>query len=249
MTLRTLWIATQFLTRLPTPAVKEFSARELSHSALWFPLVGAVVGAIVMVLVLAVRELSVPLAAALGVIAWVVLTGALHLDGLADLTDALAASHRDPQRFFEVLKDPHVGTFGAVSIGLVLLLKFAALAELPGMVLLALPLAAAWARFGPLVWSCWLPTLSPGQGERFAWSLSGRTLVFWTVVLLAASALVVPSMCLALLVLAAWGAWLRWRLGGATGDCLGAGVEITECALLVVLAIFSEPGPLLLRLI
>jgi adenosylcobinamide-GDP ribazoletransferase len=249
VTLRTLWIATQFLTRLPTPPIREFSARELSLSALWFPLIGAVVGAILMVLVLALRELSVPLAAALGVIAWVVLTGALHLDGLADLTDALAASHRDPHRFFEVLKDPHVGAFGAVSIGLVLLLKFAALVEVSDAALLTLPLVAAWARFGPLVWSFWLPALSSGHAEHFAWSLSGRTLVCWMLLLLVASALIAPSMCLALLALAAWGAWLRWRLGGTTGDCLGAGVEITECALLIVLVILDEKRPLILQLI
>jgi adenosylcobinamide-GDP ribazoletransferase len=182
----------------------------------------------------------------------------LHLDGLGDLADALGASHRDPQRFLTVLADPHLGTFGAVTIVLALLVKTAALAALPlaltqggvlthgwtatyglpiaGLpIIAAVPLIAAWARLGPLAWSRWLPPLKAGQGERFAWSLQSGWIVAWTIVLLAASAWVAPVLCATPLALAGWGLWLKVRVGGVTGDCLGAGVEAVEIVLLLAL--------------
>jgi adenosylcobinamide-GDP ribazoletransferase len=238
--LRGLRLATQFLTRVPLPAVEDFSAEELSRSSAWFPLVGLAIGVTVSVIVFVCAQRNTAAAAALGLLAWVWLTGALHLDGLADLTDALAASHRDPQRFFKVLADPHLGAFGVVSIVLMLILKVTGLAQLSVPALLAFPLIPAWARLGPLAWSRWLKPLKPGQGERFAWHLNIGWIVFWAMILLAASAAVAPILCVAPLVIAAWGGWLKWRLGGTTGDCLGAGVEITEVVLLYALTLASS---------
>jgi adenosylcobinamide-GDP ribazoletransferase len=246
--LRGLRLATQFLTRVPVPAVKDFSAEELSRSSAWFPLVGLAIGVVVTAIVFACALRSPAVAAALGLLAWVWLTGALHLDGLADLSDALAASHRDAQKFFAVLADPHLGAFGVVSIVLMLILKVTALAQLsvptpfalpliPLPALLALPLIPAWARLGPLAWSRWLKPLKAGHGERFAGHLSIGWIAFWAVILLGASVAVAPILCVAPLVIAAWGGWLKWRLGGTTGDCLGAGVEITEVVLLYALVL------------
>lgn len=237
MKLRGLRLATQFLTRLPVPGVEDVSAAEFSRSSAWFPFVGLVIGVVVAAILFVCSQSSAALGAAAGLVAWVWMTGALHLDGLADLTDALAAAHRDPQKFFPVLADPHVGAFGVVSIVLVLILKVAGLADLPPSALLALALIPAWARLGPLAWSRWLKPLKPGQGERFAWHLHAGWIVFWTVTLLAVSALVAPILCIAPCVIAAWAGWLHWRLGGTTGDCLGAGVEITEVVLLFALAL------------
>ena len=93
----------QFLTRIPVPGVADFSPLDLSRSAAWFPLVGLIVGVLVALATFALGHRSHLLAAAVGVVAWVWLTGAMHLDGLADLADALGASHRDPQRFLAVL--------------------------------------------------------------------------------------------------------------------------------------------------
>ena len=227
MSLRGLRLAAQFLTRLPVPGVADFSPLDLARSAAWFPFVGLALGVIV------------ALAGVVGVLAWVWLTGAMHLDGLADLADALGASHRDPQRFLAVLEDPHAGTFGIVSIVLALMLKAAALAALSLDDLWSVPLILAWARLGTLVWGRWLKPLKPGRGARFSWQLSVGWVVFWTVLLLAASVAVAPVLCAAPLVIAAWGGWLKVRLGGMTGDCLGAGVEVTEAALLLLVALTS----------
>jgi adenosylcobinamide-GDP ribazoletransferase len=233
MTFRGLLLATQFLTRLPVPATREYSEREMSSSAWWFPLIGAAVGCIVALAVFVGSLQSPWLAAVLGVITWTWITGAMHLDGLADLSDALGASHGDPRKFFAVLADPHVGTFGVVSIVSVLLLKFVLIAELPRSALLALVLIPAWARLGTLAWTRWLPSLKGGRARQLADGLPLASIVGWTVLLLAASAFVAPVLLLAPAAIAAWGIWLRARLGGVTGDCLGAGVEITEVLMLV----------------
>jgi adenosylcobinamide-GDP ribazoletransferase len=245
VSLRGLRLAVQFLTRLPVPGVADFSPVDLARSAAWFPFVGLVVGGLVALATFAVDYRSVFVAGIVGVLAWVWLTGALHLDGLADLADALGASHRDPERFFAVLRDPHLGTFGVVSIVLVLLLKAAALAMLTTHMLWAVPLLLAWARLGTLAWGRWLQPLKAGHAERFAWQISLGWMAFWTVALLVASVVIAPALCAAPLVIAAWGAWLKARLGGMTGDCLGAGVEVTETALLLLVALTSgaAPGP------
>jgi adenosylcobinamide-GDP ribazoletransferase len=240
MRLRGLRLATQFLTRVPVPAVEDFSAEEFSRSSAWFPLVGLAIGVVVGLILLVCSYRSAALAAAIGLLAWVWMTGALHLDGLADLSDALAAAHRDTQRFFAVLAEPHLGAFGVVSIVLMLILKVTGLAELhgtaPSTMIIAFPLIPAWARLGPLAWSRWLKPLKPGHGERFAWQLHLGWIAFWVVVLLLASVAVAPILCIAPVVIAGWGGWLKWRLGGTTGDCLGAGVEVTEVVLLYALA-------------
>lgn len=258
--LRGLRLATQFLTRLPVRRIEDYSPLELSRSALWFPAVGAGIG-IVTLLPAAIAGHRPLLTAALGVLAWTWMSGALHLDGLADLTDALAASHRDPERFLAVLSDPHAGTFGVVGVVLVLLLKAAALGSLARLPMFPLPFAAhgaivlhlsrlraaplyavalipAWARLGPLLWRRWLRPLKPGQGERFAQHpLHAGWIASWMIALLAASALLAPVLCLAPLVIAAWGYWLKRRVGGMSGDCLGAGIEVCETALILALAL------------
>jgi adenosylcobinamide-GDP ribazoletransferase len=261
--MRSLILALQFLTRLPTPQVPDARPEDLAASAVWFPAVGAIVG-FAIAAALALGALVDPwLGALAAVLVWVWITGALHLDGLADLADALAAAHRDPQRFLEVLRDPHIGTFGVVALVLVLGAKLVLLAlvakqlvpllhaireaQVAGVAVppvfelaapvLALALTAAWARFGAVVWSQTLPPLAPGSGERFAWRARRWSLLAWAAVLLAASAVLFPPLAVAPLAIALWWAFLRSRLGGMTGDCLGAGVEVCETALLAAVAV------------
>jgi adenosylcobinamide-GDP ribazoletransferase len=245
MSFRGLRLATQFLTRVPVPAVEQPLPQELSRASAWFPFIGLGVGLLVALVVFVGTRAGTLVGGTLGVVAWVWVTGALHLDGLADLTDALAAAHRDPQKFFSALADPHVGPFGVVSIVLVLTLKMAGLAHLGSRALLAAALIPAWARLGTLAWGRWLAPLKQGHGERFATQLHIGWIVCWTLVLLAASAALAPVLCAAPLVIAAWGGWLQLRLGGATGDCLGAGVEITETVLLMALCFAGSTAAVL----
>jgi adenosylcobinamide-GDP ribazoletransferase len=233
---RGLSLALQFLTRLPAPAVRDFRADDLSRSAAWFPIVGLVVGGFV-ALPLAAGALIDPwLGALAGLLAWLWITGGLHLDGLADLADALGAAHRDRTRFLEVLRDPHLGAFGVMALVAAILAKLVLLAvavRQSSSLWYALPLIAAWARLGPIVWSAWLPALASGTAEKFAWKTSRLMIAAWSIALALASALLAPALLIAPVVILGWGAYLARRLGGVTGDCLGAGVEVTEIALLV----------------
>lgn len=235
-TIRGFLLAVQFLTRLPAPKVPEFRPADLTRSAVWFPTVGVLIGFILLV-VQWIAGLLGPMVGALAVlIAWVWITGALHLDGLADVADAKGAAHRDPERFLTVLRDPHVGTFGVIAIVVVLLAKLVLLAEIarPAL-LLALMLVPAWARLGVLVVSLSVPPLAPGSGERFRWEISPLVIAANGAALIAASLWLAPALILALPIIA--GIVLYWRhtLGGVTGDCLGASVEIMETGLLLVL--------------
>ncbi|HLB13498.1 MAG TPA: adenosylcobinamide-GDP ribazoletransferase [Burkholderiales bacterium] len=261
--MRGLILALQFLTRLPTPRVPDFRPEDLAASAAWFPVVGAAVGAVVAVALVAGAFVDAWLGALAGLMVWVWITGALHLDGLADLADALGAAHRDPQRVLEVLRDPHIGTFGVVAIVLVLAAKLVLLAvvakqlaplvdairaaQVAGVAIplgaeFAVPVAAlglvgAWARFGAVVWSQTLPPLASGSAERFAWRTRHASLVAWAVALIVAAVWLFPPLAAAPLAVALWWAFLKRRLGGMTGDCLGAGIEVCETVLLAVVAV------------
>jgi adenosylcobinamide-GDP ribazoletransferase len=234
---RSLILALQFLTRLPTPAVLDYRPHELGRSAVWFPLVGSIVGGIVYgaMTIGALRDPWV--GALLGTITWVWVTGALHIDGLADMSDALGASHRDPQRFLEVLRDPHVGSFGVVAITLVIAAKLVLLSILlrdQFTSVMSIPLMGAWSRWGALAWSTVLPPLAAGSAERFAWQRRPLSMILWAAALLALSAVFSPLLMIAPLAVLAWGWFLKRRLGGMTGDCLGAGIEVTEVVLLLI---------------
>lgn len=231
-------VALQFLTRIPV-RVSGLQPAELAACAPWFPVVGFIVGGVVAGALAAGAPIDPWLGALAALCAWTLVTGALHLDALADLADALGAAHRDPRRFLEVLKDPHVGSFGVVAIvlGVAAKLVLLALAARLATPLVALALIPAWARFGTLVWSQTLVPLASGSGERFSWRSHRGALGAWMAALVAMSAWAAPVLAAAPLALGAWWLFLKLRLGGMTGDCLGAGIEVTEVALLAALVI------------
>ena len=235
--MRSLILAIQFLTRLPTPQVKDFAREDLSHTALWFPVVGIIVGLFDTAAMMLLSHIDPWMGALAGLAMWTWITGALHLDGLADLVDALGASHRDPQRFLQVMRDPHIGTFGVVALIIALLSKFILLYVLISHRVsywFALPLLCAWSRLGAIAWSAWLPSLHTGSGENFAWQINKPSIFFGALVLGGLSVTFFPALILAPIALAIWWLFLRYRIGGMTGDCLGAGIEFTESLLLLI---------------
>jgi adenosylcobinamide-GDP ribazoletransferase len=230
--------ALRFLTRLPVPGKAAAGPGDLARAAAWFPLAGVIIGLTVAGALWAGAHASPSIGALLALLVWVGITGGLHLDGLADVADALAASHRSPERFLAVLRDPHIGAFGAIAIGLQLIAKLVLLADLP--VAIALPgliLIPAWARWGALVWALLLRPLAPGSGSAFAAGINRFVVAGEAIVLAIISACFAPWLVLAPLVVIAIGVCWKMRLGGMTGDCLGASIEITETALLFVLAL------------
>ncbi len=230
--------ALQFLTRLPAPPIGVFDPADLSRSALWFPVIGGLVGVIVAAALWAGAVASPWIGALLALIAWVWVTGGMHLDGLGDVADALGAAHRSPERFIEVLRDPHIGAYGTMAIVLQLIAKLVLLAAIASPpALAAVVLIAAWARWGALVWGTFLPPLASGSGERFAWHIDQRGMVAEGVILAALSLWLAPLLLLAAVVIAGVAVYWKYRLGGITGDCLGAGIELTEAMLLLLIAV------------
>jgi adenosylcobinamide-GDP ribazoletransferase len=233
MNLREFWIALQFLTRLPTPPVADPQEDDLADAAIWFPAAGLVIG-LCLAFALFLFPGSDPWVSALVVlVAWIWVTGALHLDGLGDVADAFGASHGAPDRFVQVLGDPHAGSFAVVAIALQIAAKLVLLAHLPpSMAPWALILIPAWARWGVLVWSKTLLSLKPGLGASVANSVDWPIIPGWGAVLAIVAIFGAVPTLLVLIVVPAIVLYWQSRLGGITGDCLGASIEVTETLLL-----------------
>ena len=240
--LRAAAAAVTFLTRVPIGRAVVLDAGDVARGAVLFPLVGAGVGALAGVIAVVLHPmLPAFLAAAIAVAVAVVVTGAMHVDALADIADAAGVSTRE--RALEVMRDSRVGAFGAAAIALDLLIKVGAVAALldTGDAFAALVVAGALSRAAPAPLAAVLPYPRAGGGPGSV--LAGR------VSRLAAAFAVVLAVGIALLATGASGAWLaaaacvvamvlglvyrRW-LGGATGDALGAVTEIAEATVLVV---------------
>lgn len=232
--MRSLIFALQFLTRLPLPNASPAGPETLAAAAKWFPLAGLVIGALLVIPYSLGTRVDPWLGALLVTIFWIGITGGLHLDGLADLADALGAAHRDPAKLLAIMRDPHTGVFGVIALWSVLSAKLVLLmllAQTPDA-LWALLLIPAWARLGPLIWSQSLPTLGAGLGQYCASAAQWLWWLIWLALLGGIAWYVAPGLIFAPLVLALWWLFLKYRVGGMNGDCLGAGVEISEALLL-----------------
>ncbi len=235
--MRRLIVAFGFLTRLPLPRVAA-TGDDFAAAIRYYPVVGLAIGGIVAASGWAGSMIDPWAGALAALLAWVAVTGALHLDGLADLADGLGAAHRDAHgdraRLLAVLADPHVGSFGVVAIVLQLLAKLVLLHGLAAGSWWPVALMPFAARIGPLAWARWLPPLREGLGSAVAGAVRRRDLAGWAL-LLAAAAAAVPAIAATPLLIGGWGWWLRRRVGGVNGDCHGAGIELVETGLLVAL--------------
>ena len=234
--MRRLILALGFLTRLPVPRIAGATG-DFAAAIRLYPLVGLVIGAIVAGAGLAGAWFDPWIGALAALLAWVWITGALHLDGLGDLADGLGAAHGDRDRLIAVMADPRVGSFGVVAIVLQLLVKLVLLHVIltgDAWTLLAVP---AVARIGPLVWAHRVPPLKPsGLGAAVAGSVRLRDMIGWGLLLLAA-AMVYPGLLAGPVMILGLARWFRWRLGGMTGDAHGAGIELVESGMLFVIAL------------
>ncbi|MFT3977031.1 MAG: adenosylcobinamide-GDP ribazoletransferase [Sphingomonas bacterium] len=229
-----LILALQFMTRLPLPRAHADEG-DFARAIRWFPATGLAVGAIVAGAAFVGARIDPWTGALAGLVAWVIVTGALHLDGLGDLADARGAAHGDRERLLAVLADPHVGSFGVVAIGVQLLAKLVLLHAVvdrgASIALIAIPFAA---RIGPLAWTLWLPPLHAGLASRFRAAVRLLDVALWGVLLLVAAWFAPPLLVAPVLILC-WGWWLRGNIGGISGDGHGGGIELTETGLLLAL--------------
>jgi adenosylcobinamide-GDP ribazoletransferase len=212
--------AITFLTRIPLPT--ELDSVDVARAGAYFPLVGAAVGA----LTGTVSRRTHP---ALGLAAQTVLTGALHLDALADAADALGT--RDRERALEIMRDSRIGSFGTAALCLDLMLKAAALERCEHPCNTALT-AGALSRAVPVVLAAALP-YARSSGTAQALSTASRARAGAAVALALALGRDPGAVAIgASVALASAGFW-RAKLGGVTGDTLGASLELTETAILL----------------
>lgn len=238
--------AWRFLTRVPLPAFVPGSWQTFDRALPWFPWVGLVLGGALLGADTLLGRVSGPfLASALAVALLAALTGALHLDGLADTADAVFA-HASPERRLEIMRDVHVGAFGTVAVALVLLMKAAALADTVGggrgLALVAAPVLGRWAIVLAAALFPYGRAEGLGSPLRAAAAPGRVALAAVPVVLLALIGGPVGVALATVSTLAAWlvGRWLMARLpNGLTGDCYGATCEVVEALAL------SLAGPLL----
>lgn len=246
--MKSLGLAVRYLTIAPIPAGAHVEPATLGRAAAWFPLIGLALGLAVAVAEWAIATLFPPLLdALLTVTLWKLLTGGLHLDGLADCLDGLVG--RDAADRLRIMRDSRIGAFGAIGLILFLLLEVAAVSELPPparwWTLLSAPALAR--SMPPLVAWIFRPATPLGQGAMFR---SGLTRARVSVAVTLGAIVMAVSLGIAGLVavglIGAISLALGWfftrRLGGVTGDVLGATVEVSELvALLTIVAWTSAP--------
>ena len=253
-----LILAFQFLTRIPvyrvfTIANTAPTEQVAGKALLYYPLVGSVIGGCLLVWPWLVQYcglgMSAELQAGLLLVLWVWLTGALHLDGLADSADAWLGGFGDKQRTLDLMKDPTCGPAAVVVLVLVLLVKWLALTEVlaglagtnDNLIYMALLSVPVMARCQAMVLVVHTPYVR-GQGLGTQLKNQAQSLWVWLQLLLLGllSAYLLGQVFVALVSTLVVGYWLMRRLmlqriDGWTGDTAGASIEVTELMLLLAL--------------
>jgi adenosylcobinamide-GDP ribazoletransferase len=233
--MKPLLVAIQFLTIFPVSSHYQAGEKELRQSVICFPIVGLILGGVLAVLDYGVCRLFPPLPASVAiVILMLAVSGCFHMDGLADTADGFLSS-RPRDRILEIMRDSRVGPMGVIAIVCVLALKISALASVPGSlhwrVVLLMPLAGRCT----LVLGMKAVPYARAQGGLV--SVFGRpgwpSLITAISILSAAAwlALGIPGLAIAgvvLLMTILFSFWCRRKIGGFTGDTLGAACEIAE---------------------
>lgn len=243
-TLSEIALAGEFLTRLPLGGMQAYTPERMARAPHWFAAVGLGLGVMAAALLGALSwVLPQSVAVILTLIALIAITGALHEDGLADSLDGLGGG-RTPERALDIMRDSRIGSYGALGLGLIVALQGVAFAALPVVqAMAALVLSQTLGRAvmtGALARDPYLRAQGTGSGlnaplgQTGAVRLGGAVVVavILTSLTLPLGAIATASIC-ALLAGAAWRAWVLRRLGGQTGDTLGALHMVTATATLI----------------
>ena len=240
-----LLVAARYLTIVPIPGPAHAPLEALGRSAAWFPIVGIGLGLLLVLMDRLTGWLFSPLLAALlTVTVWKLLTGGVHLDGLADCLDGLVG--RDAEQRLTIMRDSRIGAFGAIGLILFLMLEIVALAELlppvRGSALFAAPVVG---RATPAVLAALFPPArTDGQGAAFHAGIRPSAIAVGLAAALAASVfalggLGVAGVATGLVGAVGLAAFVAARLGGVTGDVLGAAIEIAELAVLLTVSAWT----------
>ncbi len=240
--LRTFYIALSFLTQIPVPIKGSVSQKEMASAIVFYPLVGVIIGLSCFLLgefiVFFSSDFPSGVLAAILLSVWVILTGGLHLDGLADSADAWVGGLNDQKRTLEIMKDPYCGPMGVVAVVLVLLLKWSALSYLLNTgntaFLIVLPMLSR-----TIIIVLFMSTVyvrDSGLGSALLEFLPTEN-ILWPIILLSLLVYIifanVWSFCLLAISVFLLRSMMIKRIGGMTGDTLGAIIEIAEAVALL----------------
>ncbi len=229
--------ALRFLTIVPLPAAKNPQPAQLARSMAFFPAVGFLIGFVSLwAYALVIPWLPSSPAHLVLIVLPIFLSGGLHLDGLADCCDGIFGG-RSRADVLRIMKDSHIGTFGAAAIMLMLLAKYEFVKAVPNKAAVYL-LALTAGRWAQVVLSFALPAASEtGLASAVARQVGARELGIASVFLFAVTLLAgwtgFAALLWALMILWALGWFFRAKAGGITGDLLGASSEIVELTILV----------------
>ncbi|MGB3682893.1 MAG: adenosylcobinamide-GDP ribazoletransferase [Rubrobacteraceae bacterium] len=240
--LQPLGEALRFLTMFPVPGLPPMKEATVARAMVAFPLVGLLIGACgVGMGLLAGWLFGEPLRAVSVVVAWMVVTWGLHLDGLADSADALF-SWRSRERKLEIMKDSRIGTMGSLALISGVLLKVGAIYSLGPLWWVGALLAPVWGRWSDIYGIFFFPAAREGgMGRNFNEQVRKRDFVLASVSALLIGALLLPPWgalvgLVVLLVAHLLARWMVGVLGGLTGDTYGALSEVGEIVVLLTLA-------------
>ena len=244
-----------FLTVIPRPFRREVSAEDIGRALSYFPLVGLLIG-----LLLAglnwLLGLMLPASVVYGLllVAIVLITGGLHLDGFADTCDG-TASHRTAEDRLRIMRDSRVGAFGVIGVFLLLLVKYLSLAGVPGNMvfttLVLMPVISRWVMVYAVV--AYPYARAAGLGQAFKQGARWSRFAIATVVALALVlaltrwanisqfylATVVAMLCVWLFALV-MANYLKGKLGGLTGDTYGAINEVAEVLVVIIFTLIAR---------
>ncbi|CAM3028281.1 adenosylcobinamide-GDP ribazoletransferase [Acinetobacter celticus] len=239
------WIALQFLTTFPVQLKAMPTPQQNGQSLLFYPVVGLMIGVILFAIASVLHAVPIVLLSSILLVIWIWLTGGLHLDGLADTADAWVGGLGDAERTLKIMKDPACGSIGVLSLIIICILKWSAIyLLLQKQMYIALLLFPVLGRVAPLI--LFLTTnyvRAKGLGSSIASTMPRKSAWLLVMVIVCGSfyfSWLGLIACMSMLI----GLWyLRrkfiQRIGGITGDTVGASIEIIECISLLVFTMGS----------
>jgi adenosylcobinamide-GDP ribazoletransferase len=234
--------ALQFLTIFPWPKRPERSAEEVGQAAIYFPVVGLLLGVILALVNWLLRAFATAGLSSMALVTLLaLLTRGLHLDGLADTFDGLGAGG-DRERMLRVMDDSRTGAFGVTAIVLVMFFKIHAIESIADQVWRALLCALVLSRWSMVLLAYRSKAAKEGLGSTWIAHMAPKHFLFATIAAGILIAGILQAVGLAMMIWVAvftmaWKRYLHRRLGGVTGDTFGAVGELSEASVLFLLAL------------
>ncbi|MCJ8321013.1 MAG: adenosylcobinamide-GDP ribazoletransferase [Colwellia sp.] len=250
--LNLFYLALSFFTRLPVPKTMQYSAELLSQSSRYFSLIGLLLGIMLALSYYVVNTLfSVQISILLMMSFSLVLTGAFHEDGLADMADGFGGGYNKAQ-CLTIMKDSRIGTYGAVTLMMALALKFTLLLTLTNydlsVILITVILSQSLSRAIAASLIISIPYVSEDRQSKSKPLATNQSFKSSAVLLIVGCLplyfypLAIVFICLTVLFVFRWffQQWLMKKIGGFTGDCLGAAQQVAEILILLVVVCCLE---------